>query len=228
MRLFPFAFALGAIAPMTFCAETMQVPFSPIPPLRPGSGFESTAHGRDTLKYIVRCAMPDGAKITVPYEGTVDVLDGWMGLGSEWRHAPLASESQRWVSACELAFVNALGEHVFISVRGSHPNLKASVTPNERTRFTYQEAAFYGNLFADPMIQYVCRGSGGPVGSPVRNKRLCSDPSENPAVTRCNMVFTGNCSDVCTVEDAKDHYVTHCRGGDQIYDEVVTTFLPTQ
>lgn len=208
-------------------SEADQLPLSPIAPLREGSGLESSERGRSFLKYVIRCAMPEGKKISVPHDGSTDIFDGWMGLAAEWGHEPLSPSGQRWVSACELAFVNALGEHVLISVRGSHPNLKDSVTPDERRTMPFQEAAFYGNVFVEPMVQYVCRGKGGPVMSPSRGKRLCSDPSpENPGITRCNMVFTGNCSDVCTVEDNNDHYVTHCRGGNEIYDEVVTAFLP--
>jgi hypothetical protein len=208
-------------------AQSHQLPFSPISPIREGSGLESSDFGRSFLKYVIRCAMPDGSKVSIPHDGTSDVYDGWMGLAPEWKHEPLSLSGQRWVSACELAFVNALGEHVFISVRGSHPNLKASVTPDERKSMPFQEAAFYGNLFTEPMIQYVCRGKGGPVMSPSRSKRLCSDPSlDTPGITRCKMVFSGNCSDVCTVEDKTDHYVTHCRGGNEVYDEVVTAFLP--
>lgn len=219
-----FAAALLCLSQIATSAET-SFPYSPIPPLRSGSGLESFGAGRDLLKYIVRCAMPDGAKISVPHDGQADVLDGWMGLAPEWKHAPLSPPSARWVSACELAFVNALGVHVLVSLRGDHPNLKTSITSDERKKFTFQEAAFYGNLFREPMIQYVCRGKGGSVPSPSKAQRLCSDPSADPTVSQCNMIITGNCSDVCSVEDATDHFVTHCRGGNEVYDEVVTAFL---
>ena len=133
---------------------------------------------------------------------------------------------KRWVSACVLGFVNALGEHVLVSMRGAQPNLKSTVSDEERRDFTYQEAAFYGDIFAPTPVAYVCRGKGGAVESPSRAKRLCSDPSTQPGISRCGMIITGACADVCDGEDKTDHSFTHCRGGDRDFDEVVTVFLP--
>lgn len=197
-----------------------------IPPLRAGSGIESSEAGRDWLKYIVRCALPADTKVVAPNSDGKNVLEGMFGLAPDWAHARLSDSGERWVSACLLAFVNALGEHVLVSVRGDQANLKSTVTAEERIEFSFQEAAFYGNLFSEDGAQYVCRGKGGDVPSPSRAKRLCSDSSELPGVSRCGMIITGNCRDVCSVEDAIDHFVTHCRGGDRVYDEVITVFLP--
>jgi hypothetical protein len=198
-----------------------------IAPLRGGSGLELSDAGRDLLKYIVRCALPAETKLTVPRNSVKEVLEGSFGVAPEWAHAPLSPSGERWVSACILAFVNALGEHVLVSVRGDHANLKTTVTAQERREFSYQEAAFYGDIFSEgPSSQFVCRGSGGPLSSPSRAKRLCSDPSEQAGISRCGMVITGNCRDVCATEDAVDHFVSHCRGGGRVYDEVVTVFLP--
>lgn len=190
------------------------------------SGLESTAWGRDWLKYIIRCALPAGSSVNVPHEGATDRLDGAFGLAPQWAHAALDDAGKRWISACVLGFVNALGEHVLISMRGNHVNLRATVTETEVREFAYQEAAFYGDIFADPPVAFVCRGRGGPRPSPVREKRLCSDPSEHPGISRCDMIITGDCSAVCAEEDSRDHAYRGCRGGDRVFDEVVTVFLP--
>ena len=224
-----FLFLLaGAIAgSMAHGSETgSSTDTTSIPPLHSGSGIESSDAGRDWLKYIVRCALPAGSKVAVPNGDGKDVLEGMFGVAPEWAHARLSDTGERWVSACLLAFVNALGEHVLVSVRGDQANLKSTVAADERIEFSFQEAAFYGNLFSEDGAQYVCRGKGGDVPSPSRSKRLCSDPSERPGVSRCGMIITGNCRDVCSVDDAVDRFVTHCRGGDRVYDEVVTVFLP--
>jgi hypothetical protein len=223
--LFLFAEAIaGSIAHASQTGSSTDT--TSIPPLRSGSGIESSDAGRDWLKYIVRCALPAGSKVAVPNGDGKNVLEGMFGVAPEWAHARLSDTGERWVSACLLAFVNALGEHVLVSVRGDQASLKSTVTAEERIEFSFQEAAFYGNLFSEDGAQYVCRGKGGDVPSPSRSKRLCSDPSERPGVSRCGMIITGNCRDVCSVDDSVDHFVTHCRGGDRVYDEVVTVFLP--
>ena len=111
-------------------------------------------------------------------------------------------------------------------MRGDNASLSATVTESERRDFAYQEAAFYGDIFAAPPVAFVCRGRGGPRPSPVRDKRLCSDPSERAGISRCEMLIAGDCSVVCAEEDPRDHAYRHCRGGDRVFDEVVTVFLP--
>ena len=196
------------------------------PTLRAGSDLESSSAGRDMLKYIVRCALPHGRSIDVPHDGSHDRLDGEFGLAPDWSHAPLSEAGRRWVSACVLGFVNALGVHVLVSMRSAQENLKATVTDEERKTFAYREAAFYGDIFSTTPVAYVCRGNDTG-SSPARDKRLCSDPSEQPGISRCGMVIAGNCADVCATEDPVDHAFSHCRGGDRTYDEVVTVFLPS-
>ena len=127
------------------------------PPLRPGSHLESTAYGRDLLKYIVRCAMPRGTSIDIAHGDEPQVVEGAFGLAPDWSTAPLSPQGRRWVSACVLGFVNALGEHVLISMRGDGDALHATVDDDERRRFTFQEAAFYGDIFTKTPVAFVCQ-----------------------------------------------------------------------
>jgi len=193
--------------------------------IQPGSGLEESADGRNLLRYVVRCALPAGTHITVPHEERVEILKGSLGLAPDWRDKALTVSGQRKVSACLLGLVNAFGVHVKVSMRGPYEALAKGSTSEEQEPFTYQEAAFYGNIFSTPPVSYVCRGAGGNKSSPWRDKRVCSDLSDNPPLTKCGMIFTGDCSDVCQMVDEKEHYVTKCRGGSDIYDDVVTTFL---
>jgi hypothetical protein len=194
--------------------------------LRTGSDLEASSEGRDMLKYIVRCALPHGHSLEVPHDSSHDRLDGEFGLAPDWSHAPLSAAGRRWVSACVLGFVNAFGVHVLVSMRGEQENLKATVSDDERKAFAYREAAFYGDIFSTTPLAYVCRAdtSGS---SPVRDKRVCSDPSEQPGLSRCGMIIVGRCADVCAAENPVDHSFSQCRGGDRTYDEVVTVFLPS-
>lgn len=196
--------------------------------LQPGSGLETSAEGRKFLKYAIDCALPKGAHVKIAHDNSVDNREGVFGLAQDWLNGPLSDHAMRWVSACYLALVNGLGVHVYVSLRGNHPALIASVTEMERSDFPYQEAAFYGNVFSEQPIAYVCSGASGPMMSPARARRICSDLSPNAPFTRCNMVLTGKCSDVCSVVSEKDHYVTRCKGGNEIYEEVVTVFLPVR
>lgn len=217
------ALVLTFLSPRLFAQSD---PAAVLPNLRPESGLGISALGRDWLKYLVRCALPADSHVGVPHDGTIDRLDGSFGLAPEWTHAALDESGKRWVSACVLGFVNALGEHVLVSMRGNHPNLRATVSESERRDFAFQEAAFYGDIFAEPPVAFVCRGRGGSRSSPVRDKRLCSDPSERAGISRCEMIIEGDCSAVCAEEDPRDHAYRHCRGGDRVFDEVVTVFLP--
>jgi hypothetical protein len=229
----------GYIIPVHILFFTVWIAFAPHatsaapdesqpPALRAGSGLESTQQGRDWLKYIVRCAMPQGTSISISRSAGAKPVEGSFGLAPQWSHAALSEEGKRWVSACVLGFVNAVGEHVLISMRGSNESLRATVTAEERQRFSYQEAAFYGDIFSKTPTAYVCRGNGGPVISPSRSKRLCSDPSERAGVSRCDMIITGNCVEVCAKEDSVDHSFSGCRAGGQTFNEVVTVFLQTE
>ncbi len=213
---------------LSLSTHTSSATTEKLPVLRAGSGLEATTHGRDILKYIVRCALPQGASINLAREGESQIVDGAFGLAPDWSHAPLSDAGRRWVSACVLGFVNALGEHVLVSMRGANANLHATVSDDERARFDFQEAAFYGDIFSKTPVAYVCRGKAGAKPSAARAKRLCSDPSERAGISRCDMIITGDCADVCESEDAIDRAFRGCRGGDRVYDEVVTVFLPVE
>ena len=223
MRLRDVSIGVCLLIPFLAWADA---PFAAAPPLRPGSDLESTAYGRDLLKYVIRCAMPRGTSIDIAHGGEPQIAEGSFGLAPDWSKAPLSPEGRRWVSACVLGFVNALGEHVLVSMRGDSDALRATVDDDERRRFTFQEAAFYGDIFSTTPIGYVCRGRGGASPSASRAKRVCSDPSERPGISQCGMIITGNCADVCAKENPIDHAFSGCRGADRIYNEVVTVFLP--
>jgi hypothetical protein len=125
------------------------------------SGLEATAEGRDLLKYVVKCALPDGQQLVTQVSGEIFVFRGSLGFAPEWLDQTCDESCQRWVSACLLAHVNAYGVSVPISIRASHPNITTS--PFELEAYGVQEGAFWGNLFVpegQPQLRFSCIGTG--------------------------------------------------------------------
>ena len=157
--------------------------------LRGDASVSATAEGRDLMKYVARCALPPSATLRLDDADGTSVVGG-LGLATDWLSQPLTRQGQRWLSACLLAHVNAFGEHVLISVRGAHPQLVESVTAEERQAMPVQEGAFFGNLFADEPIAYVCAGEGAVNAQ--EKRRVCTAASEPGSVSRCGMIFVGD------------------------------------
>jgi hypothetical protein len=121
------------------------------------AGFVTTEAGRKLVQYLVECALPVGHSITkyVLLQGTF-TFEGRVGLAPEWETGACGPDCQQWVSACLLARTNALGETVAIEMVASHPAI--GDTRTAPTTYPYEEAGFYGNLFANPPRAYTCQG----------------------------------------------------------------------
>lgn len=216
---------------MTVCAgsEHAENLSSSVDGLVGNAGLGDSVDGQRLLEYVMECALPRSDRLLTSYQGRDVVLEGSIGLASDWKTRALSEVDQRWLSACVLSRINALGATVQLSLRGAHPALQKSVTPEERRNYDFQEGAFYGNLFANPPAIYACHGAGGIKEAPARERRVCTDASEDDSRTnRCGIVLTGICSQVCGSRDTKQGFFTHCDGGGQSYSEVVTVFLKTE
>ncbi len=188
------------------------------------AGLGDTAAGRLLLKYTVQCALPSGDALKTKRKGAEVILHGSLGLAPDWKHEVLSVGDQRWMTACILARMNAFGVTVKLSIRGHHDALR-TVDEAERQRYTFEEGAFYGNLFADPPELYACSGAGGARRAATRRLRVCTDPAApgNDA-NRCGMTMTGACADVC---ETRDGAYVGCLGNGRRYDEVLSVFLDT-
>lgn len=188
------------------------------------AGLGVSADGRLLLKYTVQCALPKGDHVLVRRDGRDIILSGSLGLAPQWKRAPMTAIDQRWMTACILARMNAFGVTVKLSLRADHDALRR-VDSAERRRYTYDEGAFYGNLFADPPVLYACSGAGGASRAPTKRLRVCTQPPR-PGETenRCGMTMTGACAEVCETQDGIHR---RCLGGGTRYDEVLTVFLET-
>ena len=176
--------------------------------------------GESLLNYAISCALPKGATVS-GNDGTQ--FAGSLGLVPQWAERALNTVDQRWLSACLLARTNLFGVRVTISLRGSNPVLVDRLTRHEKTLFTSEEGAFYGNLWAQPQRAYACLGSGDNAVKE-RLKRVCTEESDHAGISRCGFQITGSCEDVCERQGIDGSRLA-CRGGDETYEEVITTFL---
>jgi hypothetical protein len=175
---------------------------------------------RELLKYIVSCALDDNDSITVQIDGRSYEFDGSLGLAPEWgkAHGSCDGSCQRWISACVLARVDAMGVKREISVRGDNHVLHPS--HGELGTYTVAEGAYFGNLFVDGKPRFLCIAPGQ-----VGDMRVCG-----PDLANCPMTVVGSCADACG-DDGKYGAYEDCSDAGRawrghVYDEVVTVFLP--
>jgi hypothetical protein len=120
-----------------------------------GRGLMSTADGRTTVAYLVRCALPAGHAISkIDQDGNIHTFEGQIGLAPEWESSACGQGCQRWVSACMLAMVNTTGAHYPLWMVAQSAAIGWGLDPT----FPYQEGAFFGNIFASPPSAYFCGG----------------------------------------------------------------------
>jgi GLTT repeat (6 copies) len=153
------------------------------------------------MTYVARCALAEGQSLsytTATETPTTYAFAGTLGLAPTWASGqPIPQAEQELVSACLAAHTNRFGQHVSISVRGYQADgSPIAVTQDEYTQYTFDEACFFGNLFAGPgTFMALGPSSLDPV---ISTPRGCA--AENGVPTPCApMVHTGgSCSDVCT------------------------------
>jgi hypothetical protein len=185
---------------------------------------------RTLLRYVAGCALPAGEGIDLEIDGQTYEFRGEIGLAKSWgkEHGSCNEACRRWVSACVLARVNYLGEHVPISIRGERGELASST--QERDTFTRREGAYYGDIFASPPLYHACVAPDAPL-----LPRVCG-----PSLEGCVMDVVGWCDDACDKPRGDRSFPKcrdHARGGSYgsesgkfpagvvKYDPSVTVFL---
>jgi hypothetical protein len=160
------------------------------------------------LEYVVSCALDANQSVDVTAGGQNYSFQGQLGLAKHWGDAngSCCASCQSWVSACVLARLDFLGQHVEISVRGNNPHLHSCDA--ERDTFTEREATYYGNIFTSPQQRYACLSPGQTVIS-----RVCGAND-----TGCVVDVLGECPQFCE-KPTKDGAFTDCRAGDADKDD---------
>lgn len=134
-----------------------------------GLGLLTDTSLRGTAEYLVECALPLGESITKTVGGETLVFEGLLGLAPEWADDACDEDCQQWVSACLLARTNVSGETVMIWIQADHPAIGYGVPEG-----LVHEASWYGNLFAGPEEQYLCKGAPSGPAAAKRDGRTCS------------------------------------------------------
>jgi hypothetical protein len=174
-----------------------------------------------TAQYMVECALPADQSITKTVDGESIVLDGLLGLAPEWHTNECDEDCQEWVSACLLARTNASGDTVSIFVAGEHEALGL-----EAPEGTVLEAAFFGNLFADPEGKYLCKGPHEGLVAARLDGRTCTTGQN------CGFKRYHDCThhSRCTMEGPNQEIPSDCKTGPQAssapYHTIATYVVP--
>lgn len=197
LRVLMVAAVASAAATVAVAAETpRRVPLA-------DTRMASTEASRQTLKYLASCALPEDVVLTATHAGVDYEFPGGIGLAPGWQERGMGPEEQRWVSACMLARTNFYGVRVEISLRSDFPSEAPGlrIWRDEDAAFTQEEGTFFGNLFAERPVAWVC-GPAHDASARARiaaRKRLCAlrpegAPAEGQATTACHFVHVGPCT----------------------------------
>jgi GLTT repeat (6 copies) len=140
---------------------------------------------RPLFSYIVSCALPANQTLKVTVDGQALTFPGAIGVAPEWQTGTCDTSCQRWVTACVIARVNHLGQHVEISMRGQ--NRALAIDAHEVQDFTFREAAYFGNFFLPRPEVHACLPDGA-----TGITRVCG-----PSLVGCPVAVAGRCEDVC-------------------------------
>jgi len=181
-----------------------------------GADLLNSEEGRNTLTYMVRCALPSGHSITKQDENGVSyTFAGAIGVAPEWEWGVCyASECQQQVSACMLAHINTTGAHIPLWLDGDSP----AIGWNQSAAYPYEEGSFFGNIFVSPPQAFYCNGKDFDVG--VVPGRIGAGQGDAPYVDPFS--GSGYCKDHCTPADIphQDDGYKACMG----YNHVVTVW----
>jgi hypothetical protein len=115
----------------------------------------ASSGGRDTVSYLVRCALPHGHSVTkLDEQGVAHTVAGQIGVAPEWETGGCGSTCQEQVTACLLAHVNTSGQHIALWLDGD----SAALGWGQNQDYPFQEGSFYGNIFVSPPQGYFCDG----------------------------------------------------------------------
>ena len=183
--------------------------------LTSGSGLMSTADGRITVTYLVRCALPAGRTITKTDQyGKSYTYAGQIGVAPGWETGACNGTCERWVSACMLALVNTTGDHYPLWLVAQNSSIGWGLD----TAFPFQEGSFFGDIFTSPPYAYYCGGRDfgiSPIPGRIGGAQV-APPYTNAAGTG------GRCLPACTPADYphQTEGVKACYG----WNEVITVF----
>ena len=190
------------------------------PPPGATNALMTSAEGRATMSYIVRCALPAGHSVLMTDQaGAPYTFQGQIGIAPQWETGVCDTACQEYVTACLLAHVNTTGQHISLWLDSASPAIGWGRDGN----FPYQEGTFYGNIFQSPPKAYYCDGRDHAFG--VVPGRLGANQTNSPYTNPLGPDVL--CKDRCKVAggaDGTDGF-SSCPGiGDESFTRVVTVY----
>ena len=130
------------------------------------NGLMTTDGGRQTVKYLVRCALAANDTLTKQDQyGVSYTFQGGMGLCPAWKNGSVHGTNfrtcQNLVSACMMAHVNTAGVHIPIWMTSEAPQIGWGL---DLVNYPQQEGTFFGNIMeTGDLTQMGMAGVIGPV-----------------------------------------------------------------
>ncbi|QRN94216.1 hypothetical protein JRI60_34450 [Archangium violaceum] len=174
------------------------------------------------MKYLVRCAVPNGQNRTYSNGTSTYVWPGLLGLAPDWANdQPATLAEQQVVSACLGALVNKYGRTVTLSVLGTDArSQRIPYTPSELSSYPLREACFFGNLFNGEGL-FVGNDQGMLLATQ-SSLRACALSGTNECPP---LVHIGSCHARCT-PDSTGTYFTRCSRNGVNYLPMTTRIRP--
>jgi hypothetical protein len=122
----------------------------------------TTAPGRLTVEYLVRCALPLGDTLTKQDQtGAWYTFKGQLGLAPQWKAGACDDACQQMVSSCMLAHVNTSGVHIPLWLVSAN----AAIGWGLNAQYPNREGTFFGNIFrpnssSGLVDAFYCNGPG--------------------------------------------------------------------
>ncbi|WP_143177673.1 hypothetical protein [Cystobacter ferrugineus] len=182
------------------------------------------SESNDFMKYLVRCAVPEGQTRSYTLGSTTYEWPGSLGLAPGWANGAAATlEEQQVVSACLAALTNKYGRSVLLSVQGTNARgVRIPTTSGELADFPLREACFFGNLFTGEGLfvgndQIMLRGNQTSLRAcALMGKKECEP-----------LVHVGSCHEFCQ-HDATGTYFARCTRGGISYHALSTRLRPQE
>jgi hypothetical protein len=108
----------------------------------------TTSAGRDTVAYLVKCALASGdTLVKADQNGTNYTFQGGIGLCPAWKTGDISTNwnCQEYLSACLMAHINTAGVHIplWLDADSQKTGIGWGV---DLTNYPYQEGTFFGNI----------------------------------------------------------------------------------
>ncbi|HEX3697956.1 MAG TPA: carbohydrate-binding protein [Polyangia bacterium] len=108
------------------------------------SGPMTTADGRQTISYLVRCALASGDTLVKQDQfGNSYTFAGGFGLAPQYKNGACDTDCQEMISSCMLAHINTSGTHIPLWIVGP----MAAVGWGQSAWYPTREGTFFGNIF---------------------------------------------------------------------------------